>query len=76
MEAGMGSMMSDQYDVVVRLCAEGQRETDPVKFGRVLMVTLDEFGTLTVEAIGIIQSFQRDAWDGFSVTKAQPASPV
>jgi hypothetical protein len=74
MEGAMGSMMSDQYDVVVRRCAQGQGEPDPVKFGRVLMVTLDEFGTLTVEATGIIQSFQRDAWEGFSVTKAQQVS--
>ena len=69
----MGSM-SDHYDVVVRRSAQGQREPDPVTFGRVLMVTLDEFGTLTVEAIGIIQSFPRDAWDGFSVTRARQLS--
>jgi len=63
--------MSDYYEVTVHQANESEREPKDINFGRALMVTLDDFGTLTIEAVGTIRSFPRGAWEGFSVTRIQ-----
>ncbi len=69
-----GSMevgMNDRYDVTVR---RNESEPEAVSIGDAYSVTLDEFGTLTIEAAGTIRSFPRGAWGGFSVTRVQRES--
>ena len=66
--------MGDVYDVTVYRANEDEHGVDPVSIGGASMVTMDEFGTLTVEAIGTLRSFKRGTWRGYSVMKAQQAS--
>jgi hypothetical protein len=66
--------MGDVYDVTVFRASEDEHGADPVNIGGVSMVTMDEFGTLTVEAIGTLRSFKRGTWRGYSVMKVQPTS--
>ena len=66
--------MIDQYEVTVRRANENERDPQDVSIQRVSMVTLDEFGTLTIEAVGTIRSFPRGAWQGFSVTRVERAA--
>ena len=65
MEVGM----TDRYDVTVRRINESKDDPDPISIGQAYTVTLDEFGTLTIEAAGTIRSFPRGAWTGFTVTR-------
>ncbi len=55
-------------------CGCNQSEPEAVRIGDAYTVTLDEFGTLTIEAAGTIRSFPRDAWGGFSVARGQQES--
>ncbi len=66
--------MSDQYEVTVHQVGASERDPHDVNIGQASMVTLDDFGTLTIEAVGTIRSFPRDAWKGFSVTRIERAS--
>ncbi len=69
-----GSMevgMNDRYDVTVRRNEGGP---EAVRIGNAYTVTLDEFGTLTIEAVGTIRSFPRNVWGSFSVTRVQQES--
>jgi hypothetical protein len=58
--------MTDRYDVTVRRINESKDDPDPISIGQAYTVTLDEFGTLTIEAAGTIRSFPRGAWTGFT----------
>ena len=66
--------MNDRYDVTVRQIIESEHKPEAINIGRASMVTLDEFGTLTIEAVGTIRSFPRGAWRGFTVTRVQQES--
>ncbi len=66
--------MGDVYDVTVYRANEGGQEDGSVSIGGASMVTMDELGTLTVEAIGTLRSFKRGTWRGYCVMKAQQAS--
>jgi len=66
--------MNDRYDVTVRQIIESEHKPEAINIGRASMVTLDEFGTLTIEAVGTIRSFPRGAWHGFTVTRVQQES--
>ena len=66
--------MSDSYDVTVSRTNESGDKAEVISIGQAYMVTLDEYGTLTVEAVGTIRSFPRGAWQGFSVTRIELAA--
>ncbi len=66
--------MSDRYDVTVRQNHESERNPGAIRIGQAYSVTLDELGTLTIEAAGTIRSFARGDWSGFSVTRVEQAS--
>jgi hypothetical protein len=66
--------MNDRYDVTVRQINESEHKPEAVRIGKASTVTLDEFGTLTIEAAGTIRSFPRGAWGGFTVTRVQQGS--
>lgn len=51
--------MTDRYDVTVRRINESKDDPDPISIGQAYTVTLEEFGTLTIEAAGTIRSFPR-----------------
>ena len=53
--------MNDRYEVTVRRVNGNARDPLDVSIERASMVTLDEFGTLTIEAVGTIRSFPRGA---------------
>jgi len=44
-----------------RQIIESEHKPEAINIGRASMVTLDEFGTLTIEAVGTIRSFPRGA---------------
>ncbi len=58
--------MSDLYNVSVR---QSGREPLTLDIERASMVTLDDLGTLTIEAPGTIRTFSRGKWEGFTVTR-------
>ena len=66
--------MNDRYDVTVSRTNESGDKVEVIGIGQAYMVTLDEFGTLTIEAVGTIRSFPRGAWGGFSVTRVEQGS--
>lgn len=50
--------MSDRYDVTVSRTNESEDQAEVINIGQAYTVTLDEFGTLTIEAAGTIRSFR------------------
>jgi hypothetical protein len=66
--------MSDRYDVTVRRHGESERDPGAISIGQAYSVTLDELGTLTIEATGTIRSFARGDWSSFSVTRVESES--
>ena len=66
--------MGDLYDVTVYRANEDGIRGWFRQHRRRSMVTMDELGTLTVEAIGTLRSFKRGTWRGYCVMKAQQAS--
>jgi len=60
--------MNDLYRVTVRQSAG---EPTTLEIERASMVTLDDLGTLTIEAPGTIRTYSRGKWEGFTVTRIQ-----
>jgi len=66
--------VNDRYDITVRQINESKRAPELVTFEQARSVTLDDFGTLTIEGSGTIRSFPQSAWGSFNVTKVHQGS--